>query len=411
MSKRKIHRAVVFTVFFVMLFYSSIFVFSLNNQSYQEKKKEAYLIASSQLITIENEFIGYMHAYEVLEGLYAHQVLTKEIWLEIGKSLDFGKAVKSLELDTKNGEHYAYPQESTQIPSENIFQPYKIVSNQLITFHYDLANLGKLSLVVDVQELLQETDFILLTQLGYIHSLSVIPLPGDAEMILSQSRGFSSKDPVISTITIGEATWQLSIQKTGYWLDRKHLVIDSLIALVLCVLTALVVSFVLQLTDQKMVLNERSCKDYLTGAGNRRVLDAQLALRLRSTEKGFVYCYMDMDRFKSINDQYGHLMGDLLLQQSAKRISSCLGKKDVLCRVGGDEFIVILDSKESYLMQISQIQETMKEPFILDGITIYTSLSIGWALFPEDGKDLSSLTVQADQLMYLMKEEKHKKGV
>ncbi|MFA7129630.1 MAG: GGDEF domain-containing protein, partial [Sphaerochaeta sp.] len=125
----------------------------------------------------------------------------------------------------------------------------------------------------------------------------------------------------------------------------------------------------------------------------------------------FVYCYMDMDRFKSINDQYGHLMGDLLLQQSAKRISSCLGKRDVLCRVGGDEFIVILDSKDSYLMQISQIQETMQEPFILDGITIYTSLSIGWALFPEDGKDLSSLTVQADQLMYLMKEEKHKKGV
>lgn len=117
--------------------------------------------------------------------------------------------------------------------------------------------------------------------------------------------------------------------------------------------------------------------------------------------------FIDLDNFKMINDTLGHDYGDRLLVNTAKRLSSLISEKDCIARAGGDEFMIMkpyISSKEDAISFALHILDNFKRPFLLDTETAYVSLSIGIALFPENGLDTTSLTKNADIAMYNSKE-------
>jgi diguanylate cyclase (GGDEF)-like protein len=116
--------------------------------------------------------------------------------------------------------------------------------------------------------------------------------------------------------------------------------------------------------------------------------------------------FIDLDRFKVINDTKGHTFGDLLLEKVTERLKNCLSKNDFIVRYGGDEFIIVLQNVTRE--KVSHIAETIiqqfTESFVVDGLEIFTTPSIGISMYPEDGEDIDTLIKNADAAMYLAKE-------
>ena len=134
----------------------------------------------------------------------------------------------------------------------------------------------------------------------------------------------------------------------------------------------------------------------------------QLALaRVRRDEAGLSLLFLDLDRFKEVNDTHGHAVGDLLLQNVARRLEGCVRAGDTVSRFGGDEFVVLLENvgaPEHTDSIIEKIRGALAKPFDLAGSKISTAASIGVAHCPRDGSDETQLLMHADQAMYRQKQ-------
>jgi len=151
--------------------------------------------------------------------------------------------------------------------------------------------------------------------------------------------------------------------------------------------------------------------DDLTGLPNRVLvldrLEQAMALAHREGELSAVL-YIDLDRFKTVNDTQGHSAGDRLLIEAAARLTACVREGDTLARMGGDEFLLILPGlAESDLAQMvaEHVKELFLQPFIVDGQEHFITASIGVTLFPADGQDPQVLLRNADLAMYKAKEQ------
>lgn len=150
--------------------------------------------------------------------------------------------------------------------------------------------------------------------------------------------------------------------------------------------------------------------DRLTNLPNRRLLEdrmQQLIAQSKRTQQRFSLLFVDLDKFKPINDEFGHEAGDWLLQSVAKRMQNCLRDSDTVARIGGDEFVILLPNiKESTdALEIAEkIRRALEKPFITDKEQTFSiSSSIGIALFPDHASDLDALLKVGDEAMYAAK--------
>ncbi len=149
--------------------------------------------------------------------------------------------------------------------------------------------------------------------------------------------------------------------------------------------------------------------DALTGLPNRVLYREQVEARLKTLDlfgDGFAVLLFDLDNFKGVNDTHGHSVGDQLLQETARRIESCLGAGDMAARLGGDEFAVIHGGDapaQSVSALAGKIAAEMKRPFLLDGQVVVSGASIGVAIAPEHGRDPERLLKSADLALYAAK--------
>lgn len=150
--------------------------------------------------------------------------------------------------------------------------------------------------------------------------------------------------------------------------------------------------------------------DYLTGIPNRRLfyeIAATELSRAKRSRKLYALFFLDLDKFKLINDTLGHAVGDLLLQGVARRLRESLREYDLLARLGGDEFVMLVSemASEADIAKIAaKLVDVVRVPFLdLDGNDIEVSPSIGIALYPRDGQDVEALLTHADFAMYSAK--------
>lgn len=150
--------------------------------------------------------------------------------------------------------------------------------------------------------------------------------------------------------------------------------------------------------------------DYLTDLPNRAlfldVLNHSISLAKRNKYKAAVL-FLDLDGFKKINDAHGHDAGDLLLKEVARRLKATIRESDAVARVGGDEFIIVLDnisSKENAALVANKINVALLVPFAINGQPSHVGGSIGISMFPKDSRDPEQLIKQADEAMYLAKQ-------
>ncbi len=159
-------------------------------------------------------------------------------------------------------------------------------------------------------------------------------------------------------------------------------------------------------------LRRRSEYDLLTEIHNRFSMEKALGAKIEESwesHASFGLIYIDLDKFKPINDTYGHHVGDLYLQEVAARMSRQLLGGDMLARLGGDEFAALVSLQHGrYDLDkiIARLESCFAEPFILEGHTIHGAASIGFALFPENGSNRDELLNAADAAMYDVKKSK-----
>ena len=191
----------------------------------------------------------------------------------------------------------------------------------------------------------------------------------------------------------GEQTW-LTWHQPVRILDRTLLLTSSL-----------------DITERKQVedaLLQRVNFDDLTGLPNRILIGEHVERILRDPERRFALAFIDLDNFKHINDYYSHAVGDALLLKIAERIAKRLRGSDMLARISGDEFLLLLDpieSNDQICTIVEQILSDLKQPFHIEAFEVFTSASIGVSVHPEHGLTYEELRRNADSAMYRAKSD------
>ncbi|MDY6982738.1 MAG: diguanylate cyclase [Pseudomonadota bacterium] len=149
--------------------------------------------------------------------------------------------------------------------------------------------------------------------------------------------------------------------------------------------------------------------DTLTGLANRSLFNKLLShsfQQARRSQRSFSLLFLDLDRFKHINDTLGHDAGDALLREVAKRLNGAVRASDTVARLGGDEFVVLLPEQndvEQLTTVATRILDSVRKPFVLGADELQITVSIGVSTYPQDGLDEQTLTKHADVAMYQAK--------
>jgi diguanylate cyclase (GGDEF)-like protein len=205
--------------------------------------------------------------------------------------------------------------------------------------------------------------------------------------------------------------WTITVNSSNGWGD--NLLWFSLLlvfSVCLCASMGLLMYKYIKSNNKIVVM---SIYDSLTGLFNRHFLNkyqATVFAAAKRKEGKLGILLLDLDRFKKINDTYGHSVGDLVLVETARILKASVGKNETAFRLGGDEFLLILpevENVEHLLRAREELLDRFEKEFGISGYSIKVSPSIGYAIFPEDGDDLEALFHTADKLMYMEKAKRH----
>ena len=213
-----------------------------------------------------------------------------------------------------------------------------------------------------------------------------------------------------TAMTVSIVSFTVVFGNSAYWRGQWGFSTGLLIGMV--ALPLYFSSLLKQLNDQHNEMKKLyeqmaryATHDSLTNLPNRKHFHDQLAntiVTARQTKGTFTVLYLDLDGFKAINDVMGHGIGDRLIENTARRLERCVRKGDMVARVGGDEFVVLLQDVASFdIAKVAEnIIESLSKPFTIAEKTLCITTSIGVATYPHDGADANALIHNADSAMY-----------
>lgn len=204
--------------------------------------------------------------------------------------------------------------------------------------------------------------------------------------------GQDSREVDLEAMKVGAADYLVKGQISGHLLDRA-------------------IRYAIERNRGEQRLAELAQYDQLTGLANRSLFSDYLAKalsRANRSQRTLAVMFLDLDRFKVINDTFGHNAGDLLLKEVALRLKDCVRTSDLVARLGGDEFTVVVDGilDPDMIGHFGErILHALKQPFSLGDNQVFTSASIGIAVYPFDADNIEDLLKSADVAMYRAKEQ------
>jgi len=222
--------------------------------------------------------------------------------------------------------------------------------------------------------------------------------------------GAHPRHVVVRPLVLDGRQWQLVIEGLGGYARDDKALHTEMVAIALVGLMFVLVTWSFSITRERAVALERAAThDALTGVPNRMLFADLLDRTVRFSERyghRFGLLFVDLDRFKEVNDRFGHQIGDRLLVQAVRRMQACLRGSDTLSRHGGDEFVVLLPeiaSDQDVDTVAEKIRVALAAPFTIDGRELRISSSIGVVRYPADGTDGDMLLSRADAAMYRAK--------
>ncbi|MBF0255448.1 MAG: EAL domain-containing protein, partial [Gammaproteobacteria bacterium] len=375
------------------------------------------VLAKKQSLLLEGEtdLIG-KNVREVLPEAAMHS-LQEALWEAMAKGESYGRQIElplaggshwfELSVARKGGEGQAKP--SFIVLSRDISQ--RIQAAREIRLYADVIHhSNEAILITDQHNRIISANPALLSYSGY----SMEELQGQNPRILSS--GHTPRD-------VYREMWA-AIEQAGYWQgelwDRRKdgesypkWVSISAIRNDQGEISNYIASYT-DITDRKLAeerIDYIAHHDVLTGLINRFSLEERLEQALRTAHRDqsqLAMLFIDLDRFKDINDSLGHHAGDSLLVEVGKRLKQRLRENDILARLGGDEFVIVLtqvDSSVSVAGIAGEIIHHLGQPYLIQGQQLHSTPSIGICLFPEDGKDAEELMKNADMAMYHAKDQ------
>lgn len=218
------------------------------------------------------------------------------------------------------------------------------------------------------------------------------------------------KKSIIKEIKLPEVTWELAIYPKDGWKDEQvffkyfNTFFYFVFFIIFLLLYLTVKNYLEKLDDLKL--------DSLTGTLNKKAIKKIINRKLNKESNPFYFLVIDVNDFKSINDNLGHYVGDCVLTKIASRIGQTLRIGDSISRFGGDEYIVILDNlKNDDVLDeiIKRMGRVISKPIIVDGYSLNVTVSIGWANYPSEATSYDELYKIADKKMYEYKNKNKNK--
>ena len=164
------------------------------------------------------------------------------------------------------------------------------------------------------------------------------------------------------------------------------------------------------LKERERSIKHLALHDNLTGLPSRALVEERASLALEMAQRNnnkFAIIFLDFDKFKNINDNFGHEVGDFLLKKMGQILTGCLRREDVVSRIGGDEFIVLLPEIRSRIDTVRIAQKILKcfnDPIYIQGKKIQIACSMGISLYPDNARTLEEMFKKADVALYTIKE-------
>jgi diguanylate cyclase len=266
---------------------------------------------------------------------------------------------------------------------------------------------GFVNVMIDLSRLLNMLQLSELQRQGYAYELSEMTAGTEDKIVIASSSGKKMAFPVKWNFTIANTKWTFSLEPLDGWLNVFHIVLVSLLCLLLDFFATTAFLFMLQLRRSNRKLQQLACIDQLTGLYTKQtalfVFDQEISY---ASQEGLctAVCFIDMNNFKCINDEYGHAAGDNVLMKTAARMRACVGKEHIVARYGGDEFFIVFRSRK----QTDDYDETIKKvasslQFTADigsSRKVPVSAAVGVAVYPKNGKSIEELVQYADNAMY-----------
>lgn len=429
----------------ILLIAGSI-LFSAHTQE-RQKKEEAYHILELYSVRMESLLDGLFHKTDILESVVIinHGQIDDGTFDNLSSSLMEGEGIRAVQFLPDGIVSYCYPMEGNEsVMGDNIFEMPERREDALLALRtkeialsgpYDLTQggfglvarnpiflqdengdetfWGFSVVILDLPDALRPLTMWELTNTGYGYQLScevngsqVIVDQSSEEDIrnINQFRkklaGRAGVDYVETDIRVPNHTWQLKIVPLNGWVNKGQMAFKVAVGISFLLLLAEVIYLIKR---QQIQMSQFATTDELTGLFNRRRLKEYLDIRCRDENVRFAMFYIDLNRFKAINDTMGHACGDAVLMEAGHRIKAGIGKEGSVYRIGGDEFIALMElevSSENCRSMTGIIKKKLKDPFSYENHPVEIKASIGYAIFPDEERDLDGLLKLADKRMY-----------
>lgn len=264
---------------------------------------------------------------------------------------------------------------------------------------------GLVSVTLKFPQALAAAELDKLAELGLAYEIWRISPDTNKKQIIAHSGYYYNKDaPYLEVpLTIFNAHWFFRVSPVKLWYQYPESWLYICFGVLVSFLLAMLVQHNYDLRRIRGQLEGMAYQDSLTGVLNRRGLFEKLADLTDDSGRTFCLYYLDLNQFKPINDTYGHSVGDRVLQIFAEQVQSHMNIPHLFARIGGDEFILIVqgaEHEEKTEKLLGDIREALRSRAVADGDDIRISFSVGKAVYPRDGKNIDALIAHADGGMY-----------